>query len=245
VVNEVAPVRSTAGAALEPPPTEATQRAAVAAVEATAVQPTRRILNLPVRSIFFREDDRQIVHLGDGRKFIEDSKEKYDSILLDAFSALSIPHALTTQEFLKAVRARLAAGGAVCANLWEGATDYPDMLKTYSTVFREVHVVRCLPNVVLLALPNKMDLTNKAWADRAAAFEKKHLTGLDLPQLIDRGAAEQTDIPANAKVLRDKDKDSTSQPGTRRDARGPGRPAVCWHRPASPRAGSTSPPGRR
>ena len=156
---------------------------------------------------FFKEDERQIVHLGDGRKFIEGSKDKYDIIFLDAFSAASIPYRLATQEFLKAARDRLSEGGVVCANLWDGVSAYPHMLKTYSTVFPEMHVVKCAysGNSIVVALPQKVELTNRAWMDKAAAFEGLHPTGLNLPQLIERGAAEKADIPAGARVLLDKD----------------------------------------
>jgi len=167
------------------------------------------VRDIAARYFFFKEDDRQIVHMGDGRKFIEDSKGKYDIIFLDAFSSTSIPYMLATQEFFKAVKDHLAVGGVACANLWDGGADYPDIVKTYSTVFPELHIVKCAfsGNSILLALPNKMDLTVQAWMDKAKAFEKRYPTGLDLPRLIDRGAAEKTHIPENARVLLDKDRD--------------------------------------
>jgi hypothetical protein len=40
--------------------------------------------------------------------------------------------------------------------------------------------------------------------EKAEAFDKKHPTGLNLPQLIERGAGDKMVIPANAKVLVDK-----------------------------------------
>ena len=154
---------------------------------------------------FFKEDARQIVHLGDGRALIEGAKEKYDIIILDAFSATSIPYHLTTREFLQAVKNRLAEGGIVCANLWASEGSYWDMVKTYSSVFPEVHLLDCAgsSNSVVLAMPTRVGLTVQGWVDRASAFEKAHPTGLDLPQLIQRGAAATTDIPDFARVLLD------------------------------------------
>ena len=177
-----------------------------ATIETAELDP--EIRNVAARYFFFKEDARQIVHLGDGRTFIENSKDKYDIIFLDAFSATSIPYRLATQEFLKAVRNRLADGGIACANLWDAEADYPDMVKTYSTVFPELHTVKCASsgNSILLALPKSSNLTVKGWTDRAEAFEKAHPTGLDLPQLINRGASEKTYIPENARVLFDKGK---------------------------------------
>ena len=164
------------------------------------------IRNIAARYFYFKEDSRQVVHLGDGRTFIENSKDKFDVIFLDAFSAVSIPYRLATQEFLKVVKEHLADGGVACANLWDAEADYHDMLKTYSAVFPEIHVVKCAysGNSILLALPDKMDLKVKAWMEKAAAFEKAHPTGLDLPALIERGGADTVYIPAGARVLRDK-----------------------------------------
>jgi spermidine synthase len=154
---------------------------------------------------FLKEDARQIVHLGDGRKFIENSKNKYDIIFLDAFSATSIPYPLSTQEFLKAVKDHLAPGGIVCSNLWDAAPEYRDMLKTYMSVFAELNLVKCADsgNAILAANPKKTGLTAQSWADKARAFEKSHPTGLNLPQLIDRGVVDMPDL-SGAKVLLDK-----------------------------------------
>jgi spermidine synthase len=138
----------------------------------------------------FKEDGRQIVHLADGAAFMAESTDKYDIIFLDAFGATSIPGPLKTAEFFTAVKNRLAEGGVVCANLWHGASDYSETVKTYAGVFPEHYVVRCgfvSGNSILLALPTKTDLTFKGWIEKAAAFEKAHPTGLDLPTLIEQG----------------------------------------------------------
>jgi spermidine synthase len=178
-----------------------------ATIETAELDPMIR--DVATSYFFFKEDARQIVRLGDGRKFIEGSKDKYDIIFLDAFTAESIPYQLTTQEFLRAVKDHVAAGGVVCANLWDGTSDYLDILKTYSTVFPELRVVKCAfsGNAILVALPAKAGLTVQAWTSKAEAFEKAHPTGLDLPRLIERGASEALPVLTNARVLLDKDKD--------------------------------------
>jgi len=56
---------------------------------------------------------RQIIHIGDGRKILERSTDKYDLLMLDAFSATSIPYALSTKEFLEICKAHLTEGGIV------------------------------------------------------------------------------------------------------------------------------------
>ena len=175
-------------------------------IETVEIDPVMR--DIAARFFFFGEDARQIVHVEDGRRFIERSTDKYDIIFLDAFSATSIPYMLTTQEFLRAVRDRLAEGGVVSANLWDEETDYPDIVKTYSTVFPELHVVKCASsgNSILLAQPRKVALTLEAWKERAGAFEKAHPTGLNLPELISRGASLNADVSPDATVRLDKDR---------------------------------------
>jgi spermidine synthase len=175
-----------------------------ATIETAELDP--EIRTIAASYFFYKEDARQIVRLGDGRNFIENSKDKYDIIFLDAFSAESIPYRLTTQEFLSAVRNHLAEGGVVCANLWDADAGYMDMVKTYSSVFPEWHVVKCAlsGNSILVAMPKKAEITVQGWMRSAEEFEKLHATGLNLPQLVSRGATEKTDIPPSAKILIDK-----------------------------------------
>jgi spermidine synthase len=197
-----------------------------ATIETAELDP--EIRDVAAKYFFLKEDARQIVHLGDGRAFIERSKDTYDIIFLDAFTATSIPYHLATREFLQIVKQHLAEGGVVCANLWAGEASYWDMVKTYSTVFPELHVVDCAgsTNSLVLATPAKMGLAVRAWADKAVAFEKTHPTGLDLPQLILRGAAATTSIPDAARVLVDKGADDPGAPPGPRPARPSSIPSV-------------------
>ena len=175
-----------------------------ARIETAELDPA--VLEIASSYFFFKEDARQAVHLGDGRNFIENSQSKYDIIFLDAFSATAIPYSLSTREFLVAVRDRLAPGGIVCANLWDAAPEYRDILRTYADVFTELHLLKCADsgNVILVAYPEKAGLAVPAWIDKARAFEKTYPTGLDLPRLIERGAGGALPDLSNARVLRDR-----------------------------------------
>jgi spermidine synthase len=176
-----------------------------ATIETVEIDPEIRRIAKEYFSL--QEDRRQIVHISDGRRYIEDSKAMYDLVFLDAFNATSIPYRLATREFFDAVKSRIAGGGIVCANLWDGNADFPNMLKTFSSVFPELHSLKGpnSGNFILTALSKATRLTVPEWVKRAEAFEQKHPTGLDLPLLIRQGAREQIIIPANARVLLDKD----------------------------------------
>lgn len=154
----------------------------------------------------FEPDDSQIVHVGDGRAFIENSKKRYDIIFLDAYGPDSIPYSLATQEFLEVVRDRLAKGGVVCSNLLTGNPRFWDMVKTYAEVFPELRLIKPprSGNAILFASLDRPGLTAEVWAREATAFEQEHPTGLNLPMLIRGHTEDRVQIPDRAEVLRDK-----------------------------------------
>lgn len=167
------------------------------------------VVRLAQKFFGFEPDDNQIVHVNDGRVFIETSQRLYDIIFLDAYGPDSLPYSLSTQEFLKAVKDRLTEGGVVCSNMLTGNPRFWNMVKTYAEVFPELRLIKppgsC--NTVLFAPLNRTDLTIKIWTQEAEAFEKEHPTGLNLPRLIRGHAEERAHIPNRAEVLRDKTSD--------------------------------------
>jgi spermidine synthase len=90
------------------------------------------------------EDKRLHVIQGDGRDAVRNADRRYDAIILDAFGAEDYPPHLVTAEFFEEVRAKLAPGGVVIANLLGRSHNarYVDMLGTFLTVFPAVGTVR-------------------------------------------------------------------------------------------------------
>ncbi|MCX6737873.1 MAG: fused MFS/spermidine synthase [Candidatus Parcubacteria bacterium] len=76
----------------------------------------------------------------DGRRFLSDSKNKYDLIYGDAYSSLySIPSHLTTREFFKVVRDKLDDKGIFIANIIGSLNpDSPSLLFSEMKTFRNV-----------------------------------------------------------------------------------------------------------
>ena len=176
-----------------------------AKIETVELDP--EVANVARKYFNLKEDARQVVHIGDGRKFIDESKDKYDFIMLDAFSATSIPYPLSTKEFLEHCRDHLTEGGIIAANLWYAEANYGSMVKTYDAVFPEWHVVKCADstNAILTALPTRRNVTKQSWMGVAAAFDRNNKTRLELAPMLDKGFENSTRIPASAKVLLDKD----------------------------------------
>ncbi len=85
----------------------------------------------------------------DGRIFVSRDRGTYDVIVIDAYTQqVYIPFHLTTQEFFRQVKARLAADGLVAMNVSSAHDDSPLMRAicgTLRTVFGHVYLMK-LPN---------------------------------------------------------------------------------------------------
>lgn len=97
------------------------------------------------------------IHVEDGRKFVRESTERYDLIILDAYtSGGQVPFHLTTQEFLKQIHGALAPRGVFLVNIFsalEGAKSriFRSEYKTIQTIFQTTH---------LFALPLNNEIRN-------------------------------------------------------------------------------------
>ena len=85
-----------------------------------------------------RETDHVRYRAGDGRVFLNRSKETYDLILLDAYRGGFVPFHLLTREFYELVKQRLTPGGAVASNVHDGTKLYHSTVKTLAAVFPSV-----------------------------------------------------------------------------------------------------------
>lgn len=74
--------------------------------------------------------------------------ERYDVVFGDAFNDFSVPFHLTTQEFARSVRERLAPGGTYLVNVvdaWRHGAFLAAMHRTLASVFPHVHVLSLGP----------------------------------------------------------------------------------------------------
>lgn len=129
------------------------------------------VVDVAKRFFGVREDATLHLHVDDGRRFIEQCKEPYDVIFLDAFGRDNIPYSLATREFLRAVKRALTPEGVVIGNVWSRVSNslYDSMIRTYQNVFDELYIihVRNRGNRILIALPRKQQLRQEALAKRA------------------------------------------------------------------------------
>ena len=86
----------------------------------------------------FREADNTEVHIIDGRVFTRRAvlrQERYDLVILDAFTGEYIPEHLITLEFMRDIASLLTDRGVVIANTFEGSALYDYESATYRAAF--------------------------------------------------------------------------------------------------------------
>jgi len=63
------------------------------------------------------EDERLDTSVMDARRYVQDTDETYDIIIIDAYYSDSLPFHLTTEEFFREVKSRLKPGGVIAYNV--------------------------------------------------------------------------------------------------------------------------------
>ncbi|MFK7864247.1 MAG: spermidine synthase [Pseudohongiellaceae bacterium] len=98
------------------------------------------VVRVAEQFFFFEERDNMKVFIDDGRPFIKRAsirRQKYDYIILDAFSGDYIPEHMLTQEFLEEVKSILTDDGVLVANTFSTSRLYDHESVTYQRVFGE------------------------------------------------------------------------------------------------------------
>ncbi|HEX4840685.1 MAG TPA: fused MFS/spermidine synthase [bacterium] len=137
---------------------------------------------------------RHRIIVQDGRQYVRRADGVYDMILVDAYFADAIPFHLVTREFLGQLKAHLAPGGVVVANIvgaLGGANSklFRSVYKTYASEFGSLAVFpvgfaagkeEATTRTILLFATPTAGLPRAALADRLGAL----LTAKKLPELV-------------------------------------------------------------
>jgi spermidine synthase len=126
------------------------------------------VRDMAVEFMGYQPDARDVVVIEDARAFVKSRREKWDWILVDAYSGGSVPPHLKTREFYELLRARLAPGGVVALNLHLGnklfASDQATLREVFSTV-------------ALFAVPGTGNVVALAWMGEPRDFRAADLSG--------------------------------------------------------------------
>jgi len=178
-----------------------------AAIDVAEIDPG--VVDVANQFFGFHEDELTRAHVGDGRQFIENVRQGYDIIFLDAFGARDIPKHLTTQEFLLAVRRVLVTSGVVVSNVWRPSANplHDSMVRTHQETFDELFILDVPGDVnnILLALPRKQPLNRSELAQLARKISAAKQFRFDLGEQVEYGFHYASGKSGPGRVLRDAD----------------------------------------
>ncbi|MCI0734455.1 MAG: fused MFS/spermidine synthase [Methylococcaceae bacterium] len=102
------------------------------------------------------------INTSDGRRYLVQSRTRFDVVLLDAYHNLYIPPHLTSLEFFRLVESRLNPDGVTLANVhsWLSTSEVVDrMIRTLGEVFHKVWIINVSrTNFLLVATNGRGDL---------------------------------------------------------------------------------------
>jgi len=112
-------------------------------VDAVEIDPV--VVDVAKRYFEVPDDPRIRLITEDGRRFLQDTSETYDVIIVDAYYADALPFHLTTKEFFEEAKTHLAPDGVLAYNLIASAEGsrsrlFRSMHKTVSTVWEQLWV---------------------------------------------------------------------------------------------------------
>lgn len=150
-----------------------------------------KLVSLARQYFYYRDSPRVVIHHVDGRAYLNDNRQQYDLIYMDAFSSLSPPFQLTTKEVANLTNNSLVNGGLLVTNLVgsydNGSNQYLRATSaTYKEVFPHTMLLQTDPTVSLKYRQNFMMLASNssdALASAREAFVNKPLR-LDAGGLI-------------------------------------------------------------
>jgi spermidine synthase len=143
------------------------------------------------------EDARLRLFAKDGRRFVQETTDKYDLVFLDAYNSDTIPFHLATREFYQEIRERLTPDGVVVSNIigtLRGPQSgfFRSIYRTLSEVFPTLYVVPTYDqssgwivgdiNIILFATQDTTRLTRGALIARAARVGGKLVPASDLAE---------------------------------------------------------------
>lgn len=175
-------------------------------VPVTSVELDPTVLELAKKYFGIKDEPNFHVANRDGRLFLQESKDRYDIILIDAYRGPFVPFHLLTKEFYQLVKDHLAEGGMVAQNVEPSTMLFDSAVKTINAVFPQVDFYRAEGNIVTIAYPGDErkpeDLAALAQQrDQAFGLRYKLTDMLSERRRIDLKSGDVID--ANAKVLSD------------------------------------------
>jgi predicted membrane-bound spermidine synthase len=163
----------------------------------------RRVIETAKKYFGLRESARMRYLDGDGRVFLNRSKDVYDLIIVDAYHGGYVPFHLLTKEFYTLVKAQLAPGGAAAFNVHDGTKLYASTVKTLGEVFPTVDLYPSGSGEVAVVVSPDAGFDKEALDGRATALQERYSFRFPLPQLLSRRMAKPMAEAAGGALITD------------------------------------------
>ncbi len=128
------------------------------------------MLEIAKKYFYFREVDKLHVYTDDARNFVQQTKNIYDLVFLDAFNSLAPPQHLTTDKFFKQLKYKISPNGTLIVNVVSGisgknsqmlAWQYSTLSEVFDTVIAyriyKTHPNDAVQNIILVAYDGNID----------------------------------------------------------------------------------------
>jgi spermidine synthase len=171
--------------------------------EIDTVEIDRRVIDVAKQYFGLTESPRVRYLDGDGRVFLNRSKDRYDLILLDAYRGGFVPFHLLTKEFYTLVKQRLTPGGAVASNVHDGTKLYHSTVRTLGEVFGDVDLYPSGAGEVMALATNNSLPGKEVLAARAVALQEQHKFRYPLPDVFKRRMENPKSQAAGGDVITD------------------------------------------
>lgn len=133
-------------------------------VDSVEIDPV--VVDVARRYFAFPEDSRLRVFTTDARRYVQTTTDTYDIVVMDAYYAEALPFHLTTQEFFRETKSRMATDGVIAYNVisaLEGDKSdlFRSLYRTAGTVWKHLwvfpvdvgqgHIPTARQNVIVMA----------------------------------------------------------------------------------------------
>jgi spermidine synthase len=150
------------------------------------VELDRRVIDVAKQYFGLRETARVRYLAGDGRVFLNRSKDRYDLILLDAYRGGYVPFHLLTKEFYTLIKQRLTPGGAAAFNVHDGTKLYHSTARTLGEVFPTLDLYPSGEGEVAMTVSVDQNIDHAVLEKRAAALQERYKFRYPLPVILKR-----------------------------------------------------------
>lgn len=145
-------------------------------IETVEIDPA--VVNVAERFFYFKKGVNQVVHISDGRQFLNRTTNLYGAIIMDAYHSgrygSYVPYHLTTKEFFEIALSRLTTNGVIAYNVIGTINGFQSdvvgaVYKTMKSVFPQVYLfpARESMNVVLIGTRSNIKATRESLRAKA------------------------------------------------------------------------------